>query len=208
MKLNLPNAITLSRVPLMFIIVWLMYQRWPGAASLAFWLFIIGAVSDWLDGYLARKCGLISTFGKFMDSLSDKVFVLGIMVAMVDLENDFHMPVAYVLLTLCREFLVSGMRMAAASKGVVVPADRGGKNKTLTQLLALGFLLAAPMIGRDFESWMNYDFSRLTEWVHNIGLVGFILGTYLAIWSGWRYIDRHKALVFDDTPPSAPPSQS
>ncbi len=197
--MNLPNAITLSRIPLMFVITWLLYQGWPGAPTLAFLLFIAGAVSDWLDGYLARRRGLVSTFGTFMDALSDKIFVLGIMIAMVDQEQDFHMPVPFVLITLCREFLVSGMRMAAASKGVVVPADGGGKTKTVSQLIAIGFLLAKPMLERDVPRVLpGADLRALTEQVHNIGLIGFILGTFLAVWSGWRYIERHRRLVFDD----------
>ena len=197
--MNLPNAITLSRIPLMFVIAWLLYQVWPGAATLAFLLFIAGAVSDWLDGYLARRRGLVSTFGTFMDALSDKIFVLGIMIAMVDQEQDFHMPVPFVLITLCREFLVSGMRMAAASKGVVVPADGGGKTKTVSQLIAIGFLLARPMLERDVQRVLpGADLRALTEQVHNIGLIGFIIGTFLAVWSGWRYIERHRRLVFDD----------
>jgi CDP-diacylglycerol--glycerol-3-phosphate 3-phosphatidyltransferase len=205
MKLNLPNAITLSRIPLMFVIVWLMYRVWTGAATLAFLLFLAGAIGDWLDGYLARKRKLVSTFGQFMDALSDKVFVLGIMVAMVDLDS-VQLPVGWVLLTLSREFLVSGMRMAAAARGVVVPADRSGKNKTLTQLVAIGFLLGAPMVLDDWARlWPGTDFTRFGEAVHQIGLVGFIAGTFLAVWSGWRYIERHKGLLFDDAPPSAPP---
>ncbi len=199
--MNLPNLITLSRIPLMFVIVWLMCEEWSGAASLVFVLFILGAVSDWLDGHLARQRGLVSTFGKFMDALSDKIFVLGIMVAMVDQKREFQLPMAYVLITLGREFLVSGIRMAAASKGVVVPADRGGKTKTLTQLIALGFLLATPMLERDLAPLLpGTDFGPVIELVHNIGLIGFIIGTFLAVWFGWRYIERHKALVFDEPP--------
>ncbi len=193
----------------MFVIVALMYQSWTGAATLAFGLFLAGAVGDWLDGYLARRLNLVSTFGKFMDALSDKVFVLGIMVAMVDIDTQFNMPVPFVLITLCREFLVSGMRMAAASKGVVVPADRGGKTKTLTQLIALGFLLAAPMIEVDW-AWLlpglKAELNNFGAKVHYVGLIGFIFGTFLAVWSGWRYIERHKALVFDDAPPPPPPA--
>ena len=204
MNLNLPNAITLSRIPLMFVIVALMYQPWTGAASLAFFLFLAGAVGDWLDGYLARKRNLVSTFGKFMDALSDKVFVLGIMVAMVDIDS-FKLPVGWMLITLCREFLVSGMRMAAASRGVVVPADRGGKNKTLTQLVSIGFLLGAPMVLDDWARlFPGVSFQAFGETVHNICLVGFIVGTFLAVWSGWRYIERHKDLVFDEPPPPPP----
>ena len=67
----------------MFAIVALMYPRWTGAASIAFWLFIAGAVSDWLDGYVARKQGIVSDFGKLMDALTVKIMVLGIMVPLV-----------------------------------------------------------------------------------------------------------------------------
>ena len=199
--MNLPNLITLSRIPLMFLIAWLMYQPWQGAASLAFWLFIAGAISDWLDGHLARRRGLVSTFGKFMDALSDKIFVLGIMVVMVDMD-DINIPMPFVLITLCREFLVSGMRMAAASKGVVVPADRGGKTKTLTQLIAIGFLLAARMIQGDWARLLpGTNLSGFGEVVHKTGLIGFVIGTFLAVWSGWRYIERHRKLVFDEPMP-------
>jgi CDP-diacylglycerol--glycerol-3-phosphate 3-phosphatidyltransferase len=194
--MNLPNILTLSRIPLMFIIVWLMFQSWLGAASLAFWFFIAGAVSDWLDGHIARQRGITTVFGKLMDALADKIMVIGIMVAMLGWE--YPIPLAFVLLTLCREFLISGMRMVAAAKGVVVAADRGGKTKTLTQLIAIGFLLATPMVGWDWAYFTDYDLTWLTELLHRIGLLGFIVGTFLAIWSGWRYIRQYKDVVFSD----------
>ena len=143
--MNLPNLITLSRVPLMFVIVGLMYSDRLGAPSLAFWLFIACAIGDGLDGYLARKRGLVSTFGKLMDALTDKIMVVGLVIAFVD---KHEIPVPLALITMCREFLITGMRMVAASKGVIVSADRGGKSKTVTQLIALGFLLGAPMAAR------------------------------------------------------------
>jgi CDP-diacylglycerol--glycerol-3-phosphate 3-phosphatidyltransferase len=194
--MNLPNILTLSRIPLMFIIVWLMFQSWLGAASLAFWLFIAGAVSDWLDGYIARKRGITTVFGKLMDALADKIMVIGIMVAMLMPNWDYPIPLAFVLMTLCREFLVSGMRMVAAAKGVVVAADRGGKTKTLTQLISIGFLLATPMVAWDWSYFTDADLTGFTELLHRIGLVGFIAGTFLAIWSGWSYIWRYKDVIF------------
>jgi CDP-diacylglycerol--glycerol-3-phosphate 3-phosphatidyltransferase len=74
--MNLPNIITLSRIPVMFIIVGLMYCSFAGAATLAFLLFLLAAVGDWLDGYLARKQGIVTSFGKLMDALADKIMVL------------------------------------------------------------------------------------------------------------------------------------
>ncbi len=193
--MNLSNLLTLSRVPMMFVIAGLMYAEWAGAATLAFWLFIGAAISDWLDGYLARKLKIISTFGKLMDALADKIMVLGIMVAFVDLQI---VPVIWVLLTMCREFLVSGMRMVAAAKGVVVAADRSGKTKTLTQLIAIGFLLAVPMFDRDIALWPGWHLAWFSEWVAKIGLVLFIVGTALAVSSGAAYIWRYKATVFQE----------
>src|ERR1700690_1529059 len=86
-NMNLPNAITLSRIPLMFVIVGLMFCAWPGAATLAFALFIAAAVSDWLDRYLAPPRGLVSNFGKLMDPMADKIMVMGIVIALVDMHK-------------------------------------------------------------------------------------------------------------------------
>jgi CDP-diacylglycerol--glycerol-3-phosphate 3-phosphatidyltransferase len=188
---NLPNILTLSRIPLMFLIVGLMYMGWTGAATLAFWLFIAAAISDWLDGSIARRRGIVSNFGKFMDALTDKILVIGLMVAFVEQGT---LPVPFVLVTLCREFMVSGMRMVAAAKGVVVPADSGGKTKTVSQMIAIGCLLAAPMLQDDVAAWVDLPVHDLAEWVHTAGLVGFIIGTFLAVWSGYRYMHRNWTL--------------
>ena len=80
-----------------------------------------------------------------MDAMADKIMVMGIVIALVEKRE---IPVPLALITLCREFLITGMRMVAASKGIVVAADSGGKSKTLTQLIALGFFLGAPMLAR------------------------------------------------------------
>lgn len=193
--MNLPNILTLSRVPAMFVIVALMYPRWTGAASIAFWLFIAGALSDWLDGYLARKQGIVSDFGKLMDALTDKIMVIGIMVALVDRN---YVPIALVLVTLCREFMVSGLRMLAAAKGVIVPADRGGKTKTLTQLIAIGFLLGSTMVTQDWAVWFPWaHWDIFAEVVYYIGWIGFALSTLLAVWSGYRYFMKQRVLWAD-----------
>ena len=108
----------------MFVIVGLMYCSWPGAATLAFALFVMAAVGDWLDGYLARKLKLVSNFGKLMDAMADKIMVMGIVMALVE---KHEIPVPLALITLCREFMITGMRMVAASKGIVVAADSGAR---------------------------------------------------------------------------------
>jgi CDP-diacylglycerol--glycerol-3-phosphate 3-phosphatidyltransferase len=184
----------------MFVIVGLMYCSFPGAATLAFVLFVAAAVGDWLDGYLARTRGLVSNFGKLMDAMADKIMVMGIVIALVERRE---IPVALALITLCREFMITGMRMVAASKGVVVAADSGGKTKTVTQLIALGFFLGAPMVSSDGSNFFGWNPPRLVEYVDKVGVIVFVAGTVLSVWSGYRYISRNARLVFGEEPRAA-----
>src|SRR5829696_5157805 len=153
-RMNLPNILTISRVPLMFIVVGLMYADFSYAATAAFWLFIAAPLTDWLDGKIARELGVVSSFGRFMDAVIDKVMVIGLMIALVNDAKNFmgHDITAMVLLLciLCREFAISGLRMAVAVKGRVVEADTGGKVKTFVQLNAIGWLIGARMFVHDF----------------------------------------------------------
>jgi len=201
-RMNLPNLITLSRIPLMFIIAVLMYCEWIGAATLAFSLFIIAAVGDWLDGYLARTWGQVTTFGKLMDALTDKIMVMGLVISLVGCAQFVARPkheiaIAITLITLCREFMVTGMRMVAAAKGVIVSADSGGKSKTLTQLIAIGFLLGAPMLSRDFAYFTGKNCDWFSHIIQQVGEFIFVLGTALAVWSGWRYISKFRNVFFN-----------
>ena len=179
----------------MFIIVWLMFCGWPGAPTLAFVLFVAAAIGDWLDGYLARTRGQVSNFGKLMDAMADKIMVMGIVIALVE---KHEIAVVLALITLCREFLVTGMRMVAATKGVVVAAASGGKTKTVTQLIALGFFLGAPVLSLDAASFFHWDGTFAAAAVDRIGVGIFVAGTVLSVWSGYRYISRNSRLVFGD----------
>jgi len=214
MKLNAPNLITLSRIPLMFVIVAFMFCEWRGAATLAFALFVLSAIGDWFDGYLARRQNLITNFGKFMDALTDKILVIGTMVALVakyalmtehEHAGERHLALFFlvlVLLTLCREFLVSGMRMVAANKGVVVAAERGGKIKTIVQLVAVSFILLVPMLKTDIAAFANHPVSPIiSNWLGAIGLGLFTIATALAVISGANYMLKYRKVVFEETTP-------
>jgi len=198
--MSLPNICTLSRVPLMFIIVALLYAGWTGSASLTFVLFVIAGVTDFLDGYLARKWNQVSNFGILMDAVTDKVLLLGIMIALVDLGRIplLHepLPVFLVLLIMGREFLITGIRLVAASKGVVVSADKGGKQKTVTQILAVGSLMLAAVVARDIDPFVAADLSIATRIFDYAGLALFIAATVFTLSSGVRYFRRYSDLVF------------
>ena len=198
--LTLPNILTFSRLPAMVAIVGLMNAEFQWAATIAFWLFIAAALTDWLDGKLARQSNTVSTFGRFMDAVIDKVLVLGIMIAFVA-GNGYFMgyKVAGMLLLLCilgREFMVSGLRMVAATKGTVVEADAGGKVKTFIQLNAIGWLMGARMLEQDFADLFAGDARWQVTGVHLLGLSLFVLSAVLTVTSGVTYFRRHGHLVF------------
>lgn len=193
--MNLANLLTLSRIPLMFIIVGLLYMNWPGAATLAFLLFVVAGVTDWLDGLVARKQGLVSTFGILMDALTDKVLMLGLMIALVDLDK---ISIFLVLLILGREFMITGMRLVAATKGVVLSAERSGKLKTLTQILSIGAFLFADMVRTDTEAWLGMDLTDLAQLGDWVGMGLFLLATVFTLTSGYNYFRKYGKLVFSD----------
>lgn len=199
-KFTLPNVLTLSRVPMMFVIVALMYADWAGAATWAFWLFIASALTDWLDGLLARRANQVSAFGRFMDAVIDKVMVIGLMIALVNggYFAGFRMAaMLLLLLIIAREFTVSGLRMAAATKGLVVEADAGGKVKTFVQLNAIGWLLGARMFEKDFANLFGGQENTAVRVVHAAGLGLYFLAAVLTVTSGYTYFRKHGHVVRD-----------
>lgn len=200
MRFTIANWMTVSRVPAMFIIVWLMNREFQWAATIAFWLFIAAALTDWFDGMVARARGEVSSFGRFMDAIIDKVMVIGLMIALV--VGDYFMghEVAAMVLLLCilgREFAVSGMRMAAAVKGITIEADQGGKVKTFIQLNAIGWLMGARMIRRDFGELFHGSEDIIVQVIHWTGMGLFVLSAVLTITSGYSYFRRHGHVVLD-----------
>lgn len=194
MTLNLPNILTLSRVPLMFIVVGLMYADFPWCDTLAFWLFIAAALTDWLDGKIARERGIVSSFGRFMDSVLDKVLVIGLMIALVngDYFAGYSLAAMMMLLCiLCREFAISGLRMAAAMRGETVDADAGGKVKTFVQLNAIGWLMGARMLSQDYPELFSGEGRDWVIGVRALGMFLFVLSAILTVWSGVSYFRRH-----------------
>lgn len=198
--MSLPNLLTLSRVPLMFVVVALMYARFQWAATWAFWLFIAAALTDWLDGKIARERGLVSSFGRFMDAVIDKVLVIGVMIALVNGDYFAGYNIVAMMLLLCilsREFAISGLRMATAVKGKVVEADAGGKVKTFVQLNAIGWLMGAQMLARDHGDIFGGEDRNFITGVRWFGMLLFALSAVLTITSGISYFRKHGRALFD-----------
>ncbi len=193
--MNLPNILTLSRIPLMFLIVFLMRESFPWVSAIAFVTFVIAGITDWADGYYARKLKIVSNFGILMDALTDKILMLGLMIALVEIGR---VHIFLVLLILGREFLITGMRLVAATKGVVVSAESSGKQKTVTQILAVGAFLLQDVFTKD----LSYLGAAWTESVANglywLGTVLFVLCVFMTLFSGYKYFGKYGSLVFGE----------
>jgi CDP-diacylglycerol--glycerol-3-phosphate 3-phosphatidyltransferase len=141
-EINLPNRITLGRVLLVPLFVVLALWQFPGHDIWAALLFAVAAGSDAMDGRLARRRNQITTLGKFLDPLADKLLVCSAYIALLALGR---LPAWMVIVIVCREFIVSGVRMLAADAGVVIAASPLGKLKTALQIISVILLLLATL---------------------------------------------------------------
>jgi CDP-diacylglycerol---glycerol-3-phosphate 3-phosphatidyltransferase len=137
--LNLPNALTMVRIVMIPLCLWLLDQDTPRAGFWAAIVFTLAAITDVLDGYLARKLGLVSILGKLIDPLADKLMVMACLVWMVKMGR---MPSWTVVVLLARELTVQSLRSVAASEGVIISAGQEGKTKTALQMIGIITLLS------------------------------------------------------------------
>lgn len=131
---NLPNMLTLARIFVIPVFVWLLYKADPWSSVLAASVFTIAAITDVVDGFLARRWNMITVTGKLLDPLADKLIVMAALVMMVRLGR---FPAWIVVVLLSREFIVTGLRQVAASEGLVIAAGQEGKWKTALQLTGI-----------------------------------------------------------------------
>jgi len=201
---HLPNILTAARLPAIFLIT--VWTYWAGPwASAALALFILAALTDIFDGWIARKLDAVTDFGRLMDALVDKIFILGLLIGLIAIdclpvrqwgEGGEKLPVDAmtvlltsfgVMLILIREFLITGLRLVAAASGQVLEAEGLGKIKTFLQILAIGHLIGL----RAYET--HWDLS--IEWHHKwevIIMILFWLSVALTVISGAVYLIRHR----------------
>lgn len=199
MKMNLPNKLTVLRmcmVPIFVVIMMVSDALWATLTGLI--LFIIASLTDMLDGKIARKHGLVTDFGKFMDPLADKFMVIGAMFvilyrALISYGDMIFAKVFFwaFLLVIFRELAVTSIRLiVSGSKGIVVPANMLGKIKTCTQIACVICCIAEPMIYQLIN--------RPTDFLP-VSLATAALMLVFTIWSGlnyifslWKYMDPQK----------------
>lgn len=194
--MNLPNMLTLSRVPFLFLIAVLMYVDFRFADTLAFLVFVVAGLTDWLDGKLAREMGIISVFGQLMDALTDKILTVGLFVLFLSLGILKDWMVFMVLLILSREFLITGLRMVAAAKNVVLPAEKAGKLKTFFQICAIGGLILGRATEFDWNPFLSANLDGLEAFFYYGGWILFTLATFMTVYSGSHYMTKYWSLFF------------
>ena len=138
--MNTPNKLTVGRMIMVPFLVLFLLTGWGGEANryISLAIFVIASVTDWFDGYLARKHHLVTNFGKFMDPLADKLLVCSAMICLIQLER---LPAWIVIIIIAREFIISGFRLIAAENGIVIAANYWGKFKTVSQMIMIILLL-------------------------------------------------------------------
>ncbi len=190
--MNLPNQLTVSRFFLTIGFVVAMSTGWRGGYTVALVLFVLAAITDYADGKIARKYGLITDFGKLMDPLVDKIMVAGAFICLIPAVPEVLPPWAVVVI-ISREFLITGLRLLAVSKGVVLPAESIGKHKTGWQIVTVVFFLFV-LSAREWgglglpPEWLEASLGYAGR-----GLVAVALG--LTLYSGLGYLWRNWGLI-------------
>ena len=176
---NLPNVLTLGRILIIPVVVWLMVLDTPKTALFAALLFSAAAATDFFDGYIARRRGLVTLWGQFLDPLADKLIVMACTVTAVGLG---HLPVWLVVLLLSREIGISALRGMAAAEGMKIAVIQTGKWKTATQLVGL----IAVLIGYPYQ--VDYLlFEAVIDFVV-MGKTLMMISVTLSLYSGGQYL--------------------
>lgn len=175
-KINIANCLTVSRIALVFPIVVLLYFPSLWTCWIAAALFCVASFTDYLDGAIARRTNMVSTFGKFLDPLADKLLISSVLIMLSTLE---WVPAWIVIVIVGRELAVTGLRSIAAGEGVIIAADKYGKLKTVTQIFAI-----IPLI-------IHYPLWGIP--LHSIGTFLLYIALCLTVFSGINYFYGYYA---------------
>ncbi|MCF6314175.1 MAG: CDP-diacylglycerol--glycerol-3-phosphate 3-phosphatidyltransferase [Verrucomicrobiales bacterium] len=196
--MNLPNQLTIGRLFLTAFFVAALSLDFPYAKTAALLLFSIAAITDFLDGYLARKHNLITDFGKLMDPLADKVLMASGFVMLCSMESTRSLfPAWIVIAILAREFMVTGLRLVAAAEGKVLAAEKLGKHKTIWQIITVIYFLTFLASEDPGLQWLDIIFDSKLLGPTIVGNLLIAATLILTVWSGIGYLWKNKSLLKD-----------
>ncbi len=185
--LNLPNTITMVRMAMIPVILWFTYFESRKASFIAAMLFAVIGATDFLDGWVARRRGLVTVIGKFLDPLADKLVVMAALVMLVHLGR---VAAWVVIVVMGREFIVSGLRTIAMSEGIVIAAGQDGKLKTILQIVAITFLLL------HYAYPIDFGFASVEYDANKVGTLLLYLSLVFSVWSAWTYFADFLKAVY------------
>ena len=195
---NLPNIITMARIAAIPLLCFLLLSpgrvnglAQPPGRDACFWaaaLFAVASVTDWLDGYLARRMGIVTVFGKFLDPIADKLIVMAALIMILPFDR---VPAWMVLVILGREMVITGLRAIASDEGIVIHASNLGKYKTIFQLVAIIGLL----LHYDYRWFFSVDHPLLVVNMHHVGMFYLWIATIITIWSGLDYLYKFIRVI-------------
>lgn len=203
--MNLPNRLTLTRIGLTVLFVAAMLlpregqvmSHFPYGKTAALILFVLAALTDWWDGWLARRNQQETNFGALFDPVADKILTTAAFICFVEQHTYKHDPLVQawmVLVIVARDFLVTGMRLVASGQGVVLKAEELGKHKTVSQMITIIVTLTG-LAARDDWAWHGERFDVLFSRL----VFGFMLVTVtLTVWSGFAYLRKNWELLLRD----------
>ncbi len=191
--MNWANRITLSRLGLTVLFVIALNSSWQYARTTALVIFVIAGLTDFIDGEIARRYGVVTNFGKLMDPLVDKIMVAAAFISLVPLKA---VPAWAATAVVARDFLITGLRLMATAKGRILPAESLGKQKTSWQVITVIFFL-----GLFSASELRFASEESIWWLRAWNQAGPILvwiTVALTLYSGIGYVWRHREVIAPD----------
>ncbi|HEX9241353.1 MAG TPA: CDP-diacylglycerol--glycerol-3-phosphate 3-phosphatidyltransferase [Anaeromyxobacter sp.] len=184
---NTPNAITMARIAMIPVFLWFTWRESRLDSFIACLIYAITGTTDFVDGWIARKKGLVTVIGKFLDPLADKLVVMAALVMLVHLGR---VAAWVVIVIMAREFIVTGLRTIAMSEGIVIAAGQEGKSKTVFQVAAISMLILHYEYPVDaiFFTY-SLDANRAGTWLLYVSL-------FFSVWSAWVYFANFIRAVY------------
>ncbi|MFA5059895.1 MAG: CDP-diacylglycerol--glycerol-3-phosphate 3-phosphatidyltransferase [Candidatus Omnitrophota bacterium] len=190
--MNLPNKLTISRIFLTFLFMFFIAQKGLSAAVMATIIFTLASLTDFFDGYLAKKYHLISDFGKLMDPIADKFLILAAFIAFVRLQLVVDWMVVVIL---GREIIITGLRFYALTKGQVLAAEKAGKHKTVSQMVAI-FTILGFIVVREALTKTTYWSGTIELWWRQGIDVLMVVTVALTLISGISYLWNNRKFIY------------
>jgi CDP-diacylglycerol---glycerol-3-phosphate 3-phosphatidyltransferase len=189
--MNLPNKLTAGRFVLTAAFLVVFFARWPFADTMALALFVAASLTDYWDGEIARRRNLITNFGILMDPLADKILTCSAFIAFVEIGI---MPAWMTVVVVARELAITGLRLLAASKQKVLAAERYGKHKTISQIVAI----LAVLVRQSFPEWGAWTEPVFQWWVPQFTALTIWVAVAMTAASGGLYLWKNRNFLLDD----------